>query len=178
MSVKLKTPSNGSVTLAPEDTASDVTLTVPAVAGEILNDQSDIAAAKLTGDVAAARITDALNAGGSAPIYACRAWVNFDGTGTVAIRASGNVSSITDNGVGDYTVNFTTAMPDADYSPIASAQPQTGDGIVAANTQTSLSIVGTTGSGALPSTSGYRIFVGWGGTFPRDVSGMYTAVFR
>lgn len=57
-----------------------------------------------------------LNAGGSAPIYACRAWVNFNGTGTVAIRASGNVSSITDNGVGNYTVNFTTAMPDANYS--------------------------------------------------------------
>ena len=57
-----------------------------------------------------------LNASGTAPIYACRAWVNFDGTGTVAIRASGNVSSITDNGVGDYTINFTTGMPDANYS--------------------------------------------------------------
>ena len=55
------------------------------------------------------------NASGSAPVYACRAWVNFNGTGTVAIRASGNVSSITDNGVGDYTVNFTTAMQDADF---------------------------------------------------------------
>jgi hypothetical protein len=44
--------------------------------------------------------------------------VNFNGTGTVAIRASGNVSSITDNGVGEYTVNFTTAMPDADYSHV------------------------------------------------------------
>ena len=57
-----------------------------------------------------------LNASGDAPIYACRAWVNFNGTGTVAIRASGNVSSITDHGTGDYTVNFTTAMPDANYS--------------------------------------------------------------
>jgi hypothetical protein len=57
-----------------------------------------------------------LNASGSAPVYACRAWVNFNGTGTVAIRESGNVSSITDNGgSGDYTVNFTTAMPDANY---------------------------------------------------------------
>jgi len=56
-----------------------------------------------------------LNASGTAPIYACRAWVNFNGTGTVAIRASGNVSSITDNGIGDYTVNFTTAMFDANY---------------------------------------------------------------
>lgn len=63
-----------------------------------------------------AHIPTKLNASGSAPIYACRAWVNFNGTGTVAIRASGNVSSITDNGTGDYTVNFTTAMPDADYA--------------------------------------------------------------
>ena len=52
---------------------------------------------------------------GTAPLYMCRAWVNFNGTGTVAIRASGNVSSITDNATGDYTVNFTTAMPDANY---------------------------------------------------------------
>jgi hypothetical protein len=53
--------------------------------------------------------------GSVATAYGCRAWVNFNGTGTVAIRASGNVSSITDGGVGDYTVNFTTAMPDANY---------------------------------------------------------------
>ena len=53
---------------------------------------------------------------GTAPIYPCRAWVNFNGDSTVAIRASGNVSSITDNGTGDYTVNFTTAMPDSNYS--------------------------------------------------------------
>ena len=52
---------------------------------------------------------------GATPSYLCRAWVNFNGTGTVAIRASGNVTSITDNGTGDYTVNFTTAMPDANY---------------------------------------------------------------
>jgi hypothetical protein len=54
--------------------------------------------------------------GSVATAYACRAWVNFNGTGTVAIRASGNVSSITDNGTGDYTVNFTTAMTDANYA--------------------------------------------------------------
>ena len=47
----------------------------------------------------------------------CRAWVNFNGTGTVAIRASFNVSSITDNGAGDYTVNFTNALPDIKYAP-------------------------------------------------------------
>jgi hypothetical protein len=54
---------------------------------------------------------------GTAPLYMARAWVNFNGTGTVAIRGSGNVSSITDNGTGDYTVNFTTAMTDANYAP-------------------------------------------------------------
>lgn len=48
----------------------------------------------------------------------CRAWVNFNGTGTVAIRGSFNVSSITDNGTGDYTVNFTNALPDVNYSVV------------------------------------------------------------
>jgi len=53
---------------------------------------------------------------GTSPGYQARAWVNFNGAGTVAIRASGNVSSITDNGTGQYTVNFTTAMSDANYA--------------------------------------------------------------
>ena len=61
-------------------------------------------------------IREALNATGSAPVFACRAWVNFNGTGTVAIRASGNVSSITDEGTGIYRVNFTTDMPHANFS--------------------------------------------------------------
>jgi hypothetical protein len=60
---------------------------------------------------------------GTAPIYACRAWVNFNGTGTVAIRASGNVSSITDNSTANYTVNFTTSMPDANYALASSMGP-------------------------------------------------------
>ena len=58
--------------------------------------------------------------GSVATAYGCRAWVNFNGTGTVAIRASGNVTDITDGGTGTYTVNFTTAMPDANYSVVAS----------------------------------------------------------
>lgn len=53
----------------------------------------------------------------------CRAWVNFDGTGTVAIRASFNVTSITDLGTGQYTVNFTNSMPDANYSAIVTGGP-------------------------------------------------------
>lgn len=57
----------------------------------------------------------------------CRAWVNFDGTlvtnpaSMTGVRASFNVSSILDNGVGDYTINFTTAMPDANYSVIGTS---------------------------------------------------------
>ena len=58
---------------------------------------------------------------GTAPIYPCRAWVNFDSTATVTIRASGNVTSITDNGVGDFTINFTTAMPDTNYALVGYA---------------------------------------------------------
>ena len=62
--------------------------------------------------------------GSVATAYGCRAWVNFNGTSTVAIRASGNVTSITDNGTGDYTVNFTTAMPDANYSVVTTSGGQ------------------------------------------------------
>jgi hypothetical protein len=66
--------------------------------------------------------------GSVATAYGCRAWVNFNGTGTVAIRASGNVSSITDNGgTGDYTVNFTTAMPDANYVIVATGNIATNN---------------------------------------------------
>jgi hypothetical protein len=52
----------------------------------------------------------------------CKAWVNFNGTGTVAIRAEYNVSSITDNGVGQYTVNFTTAFADANYAVVGTSK--------------------------------------------------------
>jgi hypothetical protein len=55
--------------------------------------------------------------GSAATAYGCRAWVNFNGTGTVDYRGGGNVSSITDNGTGDYTVNFVNAMPDTNYAP-------------------------------------------------------------
>lgn len=77
---------------------------------------ASITAAELASGAINTQALALFNATGSAPVYACRAWVNFNGTGTVAIRASGNVSSITDNGTGDYTVNFTTAMPDANYN--------------------------------------------------------------
>ena len=72
--------------------------------------------------------------GSVATAYGCRAWVNFNGTGTVAIRASGNVSSITDNGTGDYTVNFTNAMPDGNYAVSVNGRISSGAiGVLLAN---------------------------------------------
>ena len=71
--------------------------------------------------------------GSVATAYGCRAWVNFNGTGTVAIRASGNVSSITDNGTGDYTVNFTTAMPDVNFGFTTGGDRGSGAGETRAN---------------------------------------------
>ena len=95
----------GVFTLAAPDSNADRTLTLPDEAGSVLTDVSDIEP----------QLKTATNASGDAPIYACRAWVNFQGQDTVFIRGSGNVSSITDNGTGDYTVNFATAMSDANY---------------------------------------------------------------
>ena len=80
------------------------------------------------------RMREGFNASGSAPVFACRAWVNFDGTGTVAIRASGNVSSVTRNAEGDYTVNFTTAMPDANYSAGGAIRTSGGRALVISHT--------------------------------------------
>jgi hypothetical protein len=66
-------------------------------------------------------IADTWQNGDGSQNYKCRAWVNFNGTGTVAIRASGNVSSITDNGIGNYIVNLTSALPDLTASVCVSA---------------------------------------------------------
>jgi hypothetical protein len=63
-----------------------------------------------------ASVKMAMSASGGAPIFGIRAWINFSGTGTPTIRASGNVSSITDNGTGNYTINFSVALADANYS--------------------------------------------------------------
>ena len=98
---------SGAITVAAPAVAGTNTLTLPASTGTM------ITSATAAADVP--KPTALSTASGSAPSYSARAWVNFNGTGTVAIRASGNVSSITDNGVGSYTVNFTTAMPDVNY---------------------------------------------------------------
>jgi hypothetical protein len=72
-------------------------------------------------DVLAANAVTTAKLGTNEVSGLAKAWVNFNGTGTVAIRASYNVSSITDNGTGDYTVNFTTALADVNYSLIANS---------------------------------------------------------
>lgn len=119
-SITLNKPSGGALTLSVEDGTGTETITLPAITGNILTDAEALPAidgSNLTG-ISSYTDSDALtlfNASGSAPVYACRAWVNFNGTGTVSINASGNVSSITDNGTGNYTINFSNAMPDNKY---------------------------------------------------------------
>ena len=97
----------GQVSNATETIAGKAKIATTAIAQAGTNDTDIITAKKLRA---------ALNVSGNAPLFACRAWVNFKGTDTPIIRASGNVSSITDNGTGNYTINFTTAMPDSNYA--------------------------------------------------------------
>jgi len=119
----------GVITLTSPNTSSSYTSTLPAAtttlvgtdATQTLTNKTLTSPTLTTPNIDSAQFA---TVSGTAPIYPCRAWVNFNGTGVVAIRASGNVTSITDNGTGDYTVNFTTAMPDANYA-IAGAAGRT-----------------------------------------------------
>lgn len=117
MSLKLNSSGGGSVLLQEPSTASNRTLTLPDVTTTVVGTDATQTLSNKTFSGAQIFGTASLpEPSGSAPLYAARAWVNFNGQGTVAIRGNGNVSSITDNGTGDYTVNFTTAMPDINYS--------------------------------------------------------------
>jgi hypothetical protein len=112
------------------------------------------------------------------PQFACRAWVNFNGTGTVAIRASGNVSSITDNGTGNYTVNFTTSMPDANYAITYGFDTDQDNVNQFATSSTPRSIYSQQ---SLKTTSNFRIFCGSnaaGGSVALDFRGIDISVFR
>lgn len=105
------------------------------------------------------------------PSYQCRAWVNFNGTGTVVIRGSGNVSSITDNAVGDYTINFTNAMPDTNYSTVVS----NGNDAVADLVNLNYTAAGTE---VVPTTTAIRLVSQQTGTGARDQKYMNVAIFR
>jgi hypothetical protein len=104
---------SGSITLDAPAVAGTTVLTLPATTGTVF-----VGGQALTATTGSFSGNLSFNSGyGSAAVaYGCRAWVNFNGTGTVAIRASGNVTSITDNNTGNYSVNLTSAMPDTNYS--------------------------------------------------------------
>ena len=99
--------------------------TSPTLTTPILGTPTSGNLANCTGIPAPAALS---TASGSAPSYSARAWVTFDGTGTVAIRNSLNVSSVTDNATGQYTVNFTTAMVDVGYSAIGTVSDLSAPG--------------------------------------------------
>ena len=133
-----------------------------------------------TADIAAGAVTDAkVNA--SAAIAdsklsgtTCKAFVNFNGRGTVAIRGSGNVSSITDTGTGDYTVNFTTALADANYSVVVTGGD--GDNIASG---IEYGVFGAPRRATAPSTSSIRIGASnYGASVMDDFKYMYVAIFR
>ena len=150
---------------------------------------ADIAAgAVTTAKVADANITAAKLDGaqtGSAPIYGCRAWVNFDGTKDTTgatstantnrlIRASGNVASVLRNAAGDYTITFTTAMADANYSVTAATQPNAGAG-------PAIGIFASNNAGswaqAAPTSSAFRVTTSLGGSIG-DPANVCISVFR
>ena len=107
------------------------------------------------------------SAGGAA----MKAWVNFNGTGTVAIRAQYNVSSITDNGTGDYTVNFTNAMPDTNYAAASYAHSNSdGSGWIRFVSGPASSVPKTTASFRITTVN-----VGWGNT---DTNQIDVSIFR
>ena len=99
----------------------------------------------------------------------CKAWVNFNGAGTVAIRAAFNVSAIQDNGTGDYTVNFTTAMSDANYAvSLTSRITATAIAPVVANLLTTTT----------PTSSLFRMVTDRNGVGPADPDYVFASVFR
>ena len=103
-----------------------------------------------------------------------KVWVNFNGTGTPAIRASKNVSSITDNGTGDYTVNFTTSLSDTNYCFQGSA--------INLNTSTASFVVQAHTTAGI-TTSSVRVINSYGasantGDGKRDEEYIYVAIFR
>jgi len=121
-----------------------------------------------TAEIAANAVTTA-KLGSAEASGLAKAWVNFNGTGTVAIRASYNVSSITDNGTGNYTVNLTTAMADVNYSAIVSTDLNASGGI---NCWFS-----TISSASTLTVATYGIAGGGAGAY-RDTAQISVAIFR
>ena len=96
-----------------------------------------------------------------------KAWINFDGTGTIAIRDSFNVSSITDDATGKYTVSLTTAMSNSNYCVISSSHFY--ETIVSGNSRIAGANVLATGS--------YQLTISYNGTNTQDAENVFSAVF-
>ena len=111
--------------------------------------------------------------GSVATAYGCRAWVNFDGTGTPAVRASGNVTNITDNGTGDYTVNIDVDMPDANYSAVVTSSLTSGSLTNIVNVFSSASAIEAPTAGAFRFTTNKR-----SDGLPTDPTYLCASVFR
>ena len=167
--VRLNGSTSGYSELSAPAVAGNITLTLPTGTGsanQFLKNGATAGALAFgtTTEDASGNLAFNSGYGSAATAYGCRAWVNFNGTGTVAIRASGNVSSITDNGTGDYTVNFTTAMPDANYSAVAASNYNAGSNAsVRSNTY---------------SASAVQIVTHYGAAIVEDSSIVNVAIFR
>jgi ribosomal protein S11 len=105
----------GTFTITSPNSSTDRTITLPDVTGNLISADAS-GNVSITGDLE-------FNSGygSAATAYGCRAWVNFNGTGTLSIRGSGNISSVTDAGVGNYLPQFATAMPDTNYAAVGTA---------------------------------------------------------
>ena len=168
MPLVLTGATSGSTTLQSTDAVTN-RLTLPASTGTLLTTTGD--GSGLTGIPAPAALT---TASGSAPSYSARAWVNFNGTGVVAIRDSENVSSITDNGTGDYTVNFTTAMTDANYAVNATGKWASGNEgeVTVYNDTTTILTTAVRIMNGVPGDSGVSAIS------PRDSTYLFVSIFR
>jgi hypothetical protein len=132
--------------------------------------EADLATAAVTNAKLASNAVTIDKMGSAEQSGLCKAWVNFNGTGTVAIRASYNVSSITDNGVGDYTVNFTTALADANYAVCGACNLN-----ITGNT----SRVFSAPAAAAPTTTAVRVATTFSSsTSSEDQQYVHVAVFR
>lgn len=176
MSLRLNSSGGGSVTLQEPVTASTRTLNLPNVDGTVITTADSGTVTPTMLSTGAPSWTSGGNLsfnsgyGSTAVAYGCRAWVNFNGTGTVAVRASGNVSSLTDNGTGDYTVNFTTAMPDTNFSPTVA---------ISLSASSLNANPGASGWEAInPTTSSCRIGIGFGATGRNDVEVVNVHIHR
>jgi len=125
-----------------------------------------------TDDIAANAVT-AAKLGADQASGLAKAFVNFNGTGTVAIQASFNVSSITDNGTGDYTVNFTTALADANYCTMVMSSSYS-----ATANSASPNIKGTVSGGASTKTTSAIAIVSYAGNSLYDFAELNVAIFR